>query len=307
MRNFNDAAGSPGADYYLVQDNVNYSKNSSTVVGFYVQSPFLTDTTPGAPNNGFFAAGAYNLEFADPATTTAYESSYTNGSSVTTSGSVGVSADGPNVTVGGSVTTSQSMTYNVPPTTIANISNLPEANPQWEFLPQNLPVGADFGVNPTWTWFIPRDAYPSGGTGSGEIQIDNFSSFLTNMNGELFIQGALDQYYNVPFPFSTWTVNPPVLTALTTTSGTTISTPISINSGVFLINGQNLYPSSVVAVLIGGIALPMSNVDLVDDTTIEVTVPANIGLSTGIAYRVEVNTEFNGNPSLSNSLSVTLQ
>lgn len=50
------------------------------------------------------------------------------------------------------------------------------------------------------------------------------------------------------------------------------STPI--NGGQFTITGQYLYPGSVVAVLIGGTAVPFStNVDLVDDTTISVVVP----------------------------------
>src|SRR5262249_1160471 len=80
---------------------LSYTKSSSNVTTFEVLSlaPLL-DTT----NNVDFPLGSYNLEFTDPVTTTTYESSYTNDTSVTVEESVGFSADGPSVTAGGSVT-----------------------------------------------------------------------------------------------------------------------------------------------------------------------------------------------------------
>jgi hypothetical protein len=307
MRDFTDTGCSsckdPGADYYLVQENLSVQKtqNSIYLVGYGEQGFLQNDTTPGAPNGGFFISNAINLEFADPATTTSYVSSYTNGSSATASGSVGFNAEGPNVTLGGSTTTSSESTYTVPPTQIVNISNLPLAVPEWEFGPSNFAVGPDFQANPTWTWFIPQDAYPSGGTGSGGILFSHTSGFLQadlNVNPPvtLFV-GTIEQNCTVPFPFSAWTVQTPVLSSLSTTS-------VSTNGGTFTITGQYLYPGSVTAVLIGGSAVPLStNVDLSDAQTIEVTVP--LGLSPG-TYPVQVNTQFNGENRFSNTLSLTL-
>jgi hypothetical protein len=303
MRNFTDTGCSScqdeGADYYLVQNNLSYSKNSSSVTSFEVDGP------PPLMNFGSaglvpFTTGSFNLEFTDPATTTTVESSYTNSSSVTLSASIGFDSDGPDVTVGGSVTTSQQMTYNVPATTIANRSNLAKAEPTWTFTPQSLPLGTDFEVNPTWTWFIPRDAYPSGplppgegGIGNGGIVFYNYA-YLFSSNANL---GDLDQDCWVNIPFSAWSVNPPVLQSLG--SGST-----TIDGGVFTITGVDLYPSSVVAVLIGGTPVPLStNVDLVDAVTIDVTVPGGYAPGT---YQVQVNTQFNGQTRFSNTLPLTL-
>jgi hypothetical protein len=295
MRNFTDTGCSScqhvGADYYLVQDDTIFSRSSGNVMSFEVMSPpFVEDLVKGEN----FTQGSYNLEFTDPATTTTVESSYSNTSSVTVSTSVGFDSDGPNVSAGGSVTTSQSTTYDVPPTTIANKSNLAYAEPIWIFGPDNLPVGTDFEANPTWTWFIPRDSYPSGGTGSGEIAFDNAANLINYSDEEV---GSLQQFCGVPFPFSAWTVNPPLLVSLG--SGST-----KIDGGVFTITGEFLYPGSVVAVLIGGTPVPLStNVNLVDAQTIDVTVPG--GYSPG-TYQVQVNTEFNGQTRFSNTLSLTL-
>ena len=56
--------------------------------------------------------------------------------------------------------------------------------------------------------------------------------------------------------------------------------------------------------LIGGTAVPLStNVDLVDDTRIEVTVPGGYPPGT---YQLQVNTQFNGQNRFSNTLSLTL-
>ena len=230
------------------------------------------------------------LEFDDPPTTTTFESSYSNSSSVTVSASIGFDADGPNVTVGGQVTTSEQTTYSVPPTTILNELDTAMAEPIWKFTPQSL-QGADFQVAPTWTWYVPRDAYPSGGTGSGEMFVDH----LVSVEG---IAGEPGQGCSVPYPFSTWTVDSPQLSSLDPTS-------TEIEGGQFTITGQFLYPGSVTAVLIGGTAIPLStNVDLVDDTTIEVTV-GGVNLRPG-TYPVQVNTQFNNENRFSNQLSLTL-
>jgi hypothetical protein len=295
MRDFTDAGCSsckhPGADYYLVQDNVSYGGGESglTYVIQTANTAAVREAVSGLP----LTVGLLGLEFADPATATSYESSYTNGQSVTAEGSVGISSDGPNVTGGGSVTTDQSQSYDVPATKILNLSNLQIAEPAWEFTPQSLPAGADFSVNPTWTWYVPQDAYPTGGTGSGEIAFYAEALYF----GATGPVGNPGPVCNVPYPFSAWTVNPPQLLSLGSASA-------KIGGGQFTITGQYLYPGSVVAVLIGGNAIPLStNVDLIDDTTIDVVVPGGYRPGT---YQVQVNTQFNGENRFSNTLSLTL-
>ena len=185
MRDFTDTGCSscqnPGADYYLVQDNVTYSM-SELGVTFLIESEAPVEASSALP----LTPGLLGLEFADPPTATTFESSYSNSSSVTVSGSVGFDADGPNVTAGGQVTTSEETTYSVPATTILNESDLAIAEPKWEFTPQSL-QGADFQVAPTWTWYVPRDAYPTGGTGSGEIFFNHFAGLI---DGERHRRGA---------------------------------------------------------------------------------------------------------------------
>jgi hypothetical protein len=233
------------------------------------------------------------LEFADPATTTTYVSSYSNTSSWTASGSAGYQGgQGLNVTAGGQITSSQQTTYTVPPTTILNEANLPSLEPMWQFIPQSG-SGNTFQFSPTWTWYVPRDAYPSGGTGSGEF------GFLA---WSVFVSGGVPKGYagptcTVPYPFPAWTVDPPQLSSLEPASTT-------VDGGQFTITGQNLYPDSVVAVLIGGTAVPLStNVGLVDDTTLIVVVPGGYGSGT---YEVQVNTQFNGENRFSNTLDLSL-
>ena len=291
MRDFTDTGCSscqnPGADYYLVQDNVTYSNPSGRARSSKSRRKRRSRSIAGPP----LTPGLLGLEFDDPPTTTTFESSYSNSSSVTVSGSVGFDADGPNVTAGGQVTTSEQTTYSVPATTILNESDTAMAEPMWEFTPQSL-QGADFQVAPTWTWYVPRDAYPSGGTGSGEIFVDHLAG------SSRASPGNPAQQCHVPYPFSAWTVDPPQLSSLDPTS-------TEIDGGQFTITGQFLYPGSVTAVLIGGTAIPLStNVDLVDDTTIEVTV-GGVNLRPG-TYPVQVNTQFNGENRFSNQLSLTL-
>jgi hypothetical protein len=292
MRDFTDTGCSscenPGADYYLVQDNVTYSMSASGIT-FAIEAEPPIEAGSDLP----LLPGLLGLEFADPATATTFESSYINGSSVTASGSIGFDADGPNVTGGGQVTTSEETTYSVPPTTILNESDPADAEPKWQFTPQSL-QGGDFQVAPTWTWYVPQDAYPTGGTGSGQIFFNHIAGVADDFGG---IGGEPGPQCHVPYPFSAWTVNPPELSSLEPAS-------TEINGGQFTITGQDMYPGSVVAVLIGGTAVPLStNVDLVDDTTIEVVVPG--GFRPG-NYEVQVNTQFNGENRFSNTLQLTL-
>jgi hypothetical protein len=308
MRDFTDtgcsSCANPGADYYLVQDNVTFTPAvTGAIYDVYGSSPFE------ASSGLFLTQGLLDLEFADPQTVTTYESSYTNSSSVTASESVGFNSQGPNVTAGGSVTAGESTTYVVPPTTIENLSDTTLASTAWAFYPQSTTTGADFDVAMTWTWDAPQDAYPDGGTGSGQIGFYTTPDILT---GNVIISGSNEQtststsnastqffsWCYVTYPFSAWTVNPPQLSSLDPTS-------TSIDGGQFTITGQYLYPGSVTGVLVGGQAIPLStNVDLVDDTTIDVTV-GDLTLTPG-TYPVQVETQYNGENRSSNTLNLKL-
>jgi hypothetical protein len=195
--------------------------------------------------------------------------------------------------LGGSTTESHETNYSVPPTTILNQSNVLTVLPQWTFGPQSLPLNTDFQVNPSWTWYIPQDAYPAGGTNVDQILFENNSGLLANGAND----GEVDQICFVPIPFSQWYILDPVITSLTPTS-------TSSNGGVFTITGLYLYPSSVSSVLIGGKAVPLNtNVDLINDTTIEVTVPGGYFPGT---YPVQVVTQFNEQNTPSNTMNLTL-
>lgn len=237
------------------------------------------------------------LEFTDPQTVTTVETSYTNDSSTTVSGSIGVDSDGPNVTAGGSITSGQSTTYSMPATTIKNVSV--DLSPTWEFIPQNFTPGFSYSYSPTWTWFIPQDAYPHGGTGSGQITWLNAYGILTlNSGGSIFDEIEWFRNCNVTYPFSAWTVSPPHLMNLSPAT-------VQKDGGQVTITGEFLYPGSVTAVLIGGQPINLgTNVDLMDNMTIKVTL-GNLTLAAG-TYPVQVNTQFNGQNRFSNTLELEL-
>jgi hypothetical protein len=290
MRDFTDtgcgSCADPGADYYLVEANAAFTP---IVAGasFDVDIRKPIEATTSQP-----LTDVVGLEFSDPATETSFVEEYANSSTTTVNASVGLSKGGPNVTGGETVTTNQSQTVKLPATTIANNSFTPTAEPSWLFKPQSAPVNEAFSPITTWLWFVPQDAYPSGGT-SGEIAFSSGANiFTTTTNSDVY------QTCNVPYPFSAWTVAPPQLTSLDRPS-----TPV--NGGQFTITGQYLYPGSVSAVLIGGTPVPLAtNVDLVDDTTIKVTVGG--GTFTTGTNQVQVNTLFNGHNRFSNTLPIDL-
>ena len=77
MRDFTDTGCSscqnPGADYYLVQDNVTYSMSTSGVT-FAIQTEAPVEASSDLP----LRPGLLGLEFEDPSTATTFESSYSN-------------------------------------------------------------------------------------------------------------------------------------------------------------------------------------------------------------------------------------
>jgi hypothetical protein len=305
MRNFSDtgfctATDCIGADYYLVNFNPMLTPSVSNVnlygVAAYKLSEVVTSTSE------FLDTAYIILTDADPGSVSTYTSTYTNSSSTTLSGSVSIGFQGVeegvvgptgNVTAGASYTTENSKTILIPPVTIEQSLDSITAEPSWAFSPQSTSVGDTYKAYTAWLWIVGRQAYPSGGTGSGEISFPARANiFTTTTNTDI------SSTCNVPYPFEAWTVAPPQLTSLSSTS-------VSIQGGVFTITGQYLYPASVSAVLIGGQAVPLStNVALQNNTTIGVTV-GGATFQTG-DNNVQVNTQFNGMNRFSNTLIIDL-
>jgi len=296
MRNFSDtgcgSCSSVGADYYLVQEDITFEPTSGN--WFSTVSANLSD-----PSGELIDTNISGLLFTDPQTVTTVETSYTNDSSTTVSGSVGVDSDGPNVTFGGSVTSGQSMTYSMPATTINNFSDPKSLNVDWNFTPQTTIPNTEYDYSPTWMWFVPQDAYSQGGTGNGQVTFTSYPSIVQKLSAEIFTdQDYWEGQCNIPYPFSAWTVSPPQLTKLNPTTA-------QKDGGQFTISGEFLYPGSVTAVLIGGQPVNLgTNVDLANDTTINVAV-GNLTLVPG-TYPVQVNTQFNGANRFSNTLQLEL-
>ncbi|HYK36249.1 hypothetical protein [Alloacidobacterium sp.] len=51
------------------------------------------------------------------------------------------------------------------------------SQPVWDFTPQSS-SGSNSTFNPTWTWYVPQEAYPSGGTGNGEIAFNAIATLV---------------------------------------------------------------------------------------------------------------------------------
>jgi hypothetical protein len=298
MRAFTDTGcqtcQEPGADYYLVQDAATFTPSRNN--GSFKASV----RTPTEASSGQLLGEDLRILATGPSTVTSFQSSYTNGNSATVSGSVGWSQDnGFNVSVGGSVTTSSEKTYTVPPTKIEQSVDTVAAAATWTFAPQSIGANASFGpATTTWVWFVPKDAYPSGGTfppGGKPSQI-RFSSganiFYSNDNTSNF------QPCSVDYPFPLWTVPEPQITRLD-------PDVVTANGGGFTIKGANFYDDSITAVTIGGTAINLAtNYTWQSLEKLLITVDGSkFGPGT---YQVRVNTQFNGTNRQSNPATLTL-
>ena len=238
----------------------------------------------------FGATGVQNIpasvDFTEPASQSV-SVSYTNSESATVSGSVGFNqAQGVNASVGASVTVGTSHTVTVPPVLITNQTILSPPFPKWEFKPTDTSAtNVLFSAQANWLWTVDKASYGAdGGEGTtGRI------TFVSAMGIDSFVGQPLCA--SVPYPFPEWDVSNPQITSVSPTSA-------SNNGGAFTINGAQLYPGLVTAVLLGGNALPMANFVTKSDTAIQVTVPSSV--STG-QQPVEVETTFNGQTLPSNS------
>jgi hypothetical protein len=231
------------------------------------------------------------IDFAEPASQNV-SVSYTNSSSTTVSGSVGFNqSQGVNATVGASITVGQSRTVSVPPVIISNQTTLSPPFPKWTFKPTAASVTNElFSAEADWVWTVDQAAY---GTDGGEGTTGTIS-FQSNIGIADF--AAQPACSTAPYPFAEWTVSPPQIISFSQPS-------VSRGGGVFTINGAQMYPGLVTAVLVAGDALPPANYVTSSDSAIRVTIP--LGVPTGL-QPVEVQTTFNGKVLPSNDMSITV-
>jgi hypothetical protein len=265
-------------DYYYVQDFPKFISNraprflQARTGGLFVRRPGSREV----PLNGM------RILFAQPSTTTAFVSEYTNSRSTTVSGTVGFQGLTPNISATVSVTVGTSTTVTVPPVTIQNTSSLEAATTSWEFRPANPLARVLYDTAENWVWFVDRDVY--GNTPNDIPEVLFFSTAATDST-------SASDVCAFPPPFRTFTVAPPVITSADPAN-------VQRGGGTFLIRGERMYPGIVSNVLLGGDALPTSNFLPVSDTEIRVVVPSN--QKTGL-NAIQVNTSFNGTILPSNS------
>src|SRR5262249_40573387 len=90
-------------------------------------------------------------------------SSYTNSSTVTVGGSIGVNeSQGLNAQLNASVSVSNSQTVTVPPITIAYRGDLLKASPNWAYFFRDTPTPGDStSFYDQWIWRVPFSSYPT--------------------------------------------------------------------------------------------------------------------------------------------------
>jgi hypothetical protein len=280
MRNF---ANTP-TDYYLVNFNP-------------ILTPFVTDVTEyivdtlqvkevkGSDSDDIDIDLALIID-TDPQDQTSFVSSYENSSSTTVSGSVGVDGGNIQVSAGGSVTVGNATTTSIPPVTILNQTNTATVEPSWTFKPQSTVANTVYSPMTAWVWQLPEQAYPLGGTGSNQIAFQAQANiFATNANTDF------SSTCNVPVPFATWTVPAPMLSGLSC-GGSATSCASATHGEQVTVNGLYMYPTVISNVLLGGNAVPTSNLVIgTSSTSFSFFVPG--GAVTG-SNSLVVETEVSG-------------
>jgi len=225
--------------------------------------------------------------FSEPSTVTQAVSQYTNSRSTTVSGGIGFGSDGFNIEASASVTVGTETTVTVPPVTILNQTNLGSALAMWNFSPVSANPSTLFDVATSFLWLVSRDLYPDGGEGGGELMSLFQSAIIPSSQETLRLYGQCV----FPLPFPTWEVDAPQIASVE---------PVIVKrgGGSFLIHGEQMYPSIVSDVLLGGNALPASNYVTLDDTEIRVVVPGGQRLG---ETPVQVNTLYIGQTLTSNN------
>lgn len=221
-----------------------------------------------------FTTGVPTLDFSEPQTQTTTGSSYSNSQSTTVTATVGYDAsNGPNASVSESVTVGSSQTVSVPPTVIVNESSPSVAVATWLFEPSkgSLPATSAFQPQTQLVWIVPFGIYADPAPG-----YINYRTTMEAQNPKGFVSAFFD--CNANYPFDAFEIEPPVVSSVSPTSQAV--------GQRFTINGENLYPGLVTGVLLGGDPLDDANVQLVDDTSIKVTIPSTV--SEG-AQAVQVN------------------
>jgi hypothetical protein len=238
MRSFASAT-----DYYLANFNPTLTPAVTDVTQYVVNSLTLMEVA-GSTSDNIDTSQGFIID-TDPATVTSSVSSYTNGSSTTVSGSVGFDGEALTGSIGASTTVENETTTSVPPVTILNESDTTTLEPSWTFEPESTTAGADFAPMTAWVWQLPQAAYPQGGTGTNQISFSPGANLFAPGTNTTFVSTC-----NVTVPFTTWTINAPVLTSLSPTA--------QAIGNIVTVEGQYLY-DGITTVLLGGTAVDSTN------------------------------------------------
>jgi len=251
---------------------------SVTGITRYVVNSLTLMEVDGSTSDNIDTSAGFIID-TDPTTETSFVSEYTNGSSTTVDGSVGVRGGEIEGSVGESVTTENETTTSIPPVTILNEADTTILEPSWTFAPQSTVAGADYEPMTAWVWQLPQAAYPQGGTGSNQISFTPGANLFTATANSTFVSTC-----SVTVPFTTWSVNAPVLSQLV---------PSSASAGDNVtVDGKYMYPDVVTSVLLGGTAVPTANLVFTDSSTaFTLVVPG--GTATG-SNNVQVETTVSG-------------
>jgi hypothetical protein len=269
-------------DYYYV---TNFAQFFPSVSNYSLET--LVFRPFAGPDFEFDSLYGTRILFSEPSTVTQAVSQYTNSRSTTVSGGVGFGSDGFNVEASASVTVGTETTVVVPPVTIRNLSNLDTAGTLWNFRPVSAEPSTRFDFATSFVWLVRRDLYPDGGEGAGELLSLFQSAIIPDGQPRLRTNGQC----LYPLPFPTWEVDAPVIARVEPATA-------KRGGGSFLIHGEQMYPSIVSDVLLGGNPLPQANYVTIDDAQIRVVVPGGQRLG---ATPVQVNTLFNGQTLPSNN------
>jgi len=276
-------------DFYLANFAPTLTPTVTDVTEYVLNSLTLMEVD-GSDSDSIDLTRGLLIE-ASPQTDQSFVSQVTNESSTTVGGSVGFDGEALTGSVSASSTFGTSTNTTLPATTILNQENTTNLEPSWTFKPQGAST-TSFEPVASWIWQLPKDAYPLGGTGNNQL------SFTPGAN--LFSPTANSTFFatcNVTVPFTTWTVNAPVLTGVSPTSqaiGKTVT-----------VDGQYLY-NGLTKVLLGGTEVAAGNLSFSSPKSFILTVPGGTSIGDNVISASTMVSTTEGSQNLVSATDVTL-
>jgi hypothetical protein len=293
-------------DIYYVENDLQYYQGES-------DNPNYAYAVLGVGATGVnFNGGDVSESKSQPASQSAYISSVTNTTTTTLSGSIGFNASqGPNATIGGSVTHGKSVALSIPPIMITNNTESVPPLPQWTFQVQAVKKDTNFQPGTSWFWTVPETAYADNGANTtGSLSFRQLISMGGTLDNPLSGDFAAETTCSAPYPFfGIWQVDPPTILDVS---------PASVPIGqTFTIEGTEMYAGLVTNVFIEGNAIPASNItprgllNSLNGTNyfaVDVQVPSEInGTATPTGdVSLKIQTTYDGNNKNSNIVTINI-